>query len=165
MPKPKKYITRLSEAEVQTLCSILSQKDTHRFIRNRCRILLDMDENHHPPCKESDCAKARGINETTVANIIKRYSNEGLDSILKYRRRDPNTYAHKVNERIEAQVIAAAYSPVPKGHKRWSIRLLEQQTRGLLDKPISCETIRRILKRRGIDLTALNTDSCQTKQM
>jgi hypothetical protein len=63
----------------------------------------------------------------------------------------------KVDGRTEAKLLEVACSPAPEGHSRWTIRLLEDKMKIILDEPISREAIRRTLKKTGLDLTAVNT--------
>jgi hypothetical protein len=62
-----------------------------------------------------------------------------------------------VDGRTEAKLLEVACSPAPEGHSRWTIRLLEDKMKIILDEPISREAIRRTLKKTGLDLTAVNT--------
>ena len=80
------------------------------------------------------------------ANHILWY--EGLDSVLTLKRSVNSDQAHrKVDGRIEARLIEIACSPAPEGHSRWTIRLLEDEMKMILDEPISREAIRRTLKK------------------
>ena len=58
-----------------------------------------------------------------------------------------------------------ACGPVPEGHSRWTIRLLEDELKVVLDEPISREAIRRTLKKIGLNLTELSTGVSQQKQI
>ena len=58
-----------------------------------------------------------------------------------------NQARRKVDGRIEARLIEIACSPAPEGHGRWTIRLLENEMKVILDEPISREAIRRTLKK------------------
>lgn len=42
----------------------------------------------------------------------------------------------------EARLIELACGPVPEGHSRWTIRLLEEESRVILETPVGRETIR-----------------------
>ena len=55
--------------------------------------------------------------------------------------------------RTEARIIELACGPVPAGHSRWTLRLLEKEMKVILEEPISRETIRRTLKKTDLDLT------------
>jgi len=67
----------------------------------------------------------------------------------------------KVDGRIEAKIIEIACGPVPEGHSRWTIRLLEAQMKVELVEPISREAIRRALKKTNFDLTVATTGVSQ----
>lgn len=49
----------------------------------------------------------------------------------------------KFDGRAEARIIEIACSPAPKGHSRWTLRLLEEQAKIVLDVPVSKDTIGR----------------------
>ena len=50
-------------------------------------------------------------------------------------------------------IIEIACSPAPEGHSRWTLRLLEEQAKIVLDVPVSKDTIGRALKKINFDLT------------
>ena len=58
-----------------------------------------------------------------------------------------------------------ACGPAPNGHSRWTIRLLEESMKVVLDEPISREAIRRALKKTHLDLTGVNTGVFPIRQM
>jgi transposase len=91
------------------------------------------------------------ISRATVSNIKKRYREEGLENALseKPRSGQPRKYTPKQ----EVEIIALTCTKPPKGHKRWTIRLLTsrmQRRKGF--KTINRETIRLILKKQNLDL-------------
>ena len=55
MARPKKYAVRLTDEEVERLQKTAKRKNTSPTIRDRCYVLLDMDESHPPPVKQMDC--------------------------------------------------------------------------------------------------------------
>lgn len=163
MARPKKYVVRLTDEEVERLHKLAKKKSTSATIRDRCYVLLDLDENHPPPVKQMDCAKARGVTQKTVVNTAQQYCDEGLDAVLKIKRSVNSDQARrKVDGRTEAKLIEIACGPVPKGHSRWTIRLLEDEMKVVLDEPISREAIRRALKKTGLSLTATTTGASPT---
>ena len=158
MARPKKYVVRLTDEESERLQKIAKKKSTSATIRDRCYILLDLDENHPPPVKQMDCAKERGVTQKTVVNTVQQYCTEGLDAVLKIKRSVNSDQARrKVDGHTEAKLIEIACGPVPEGHSRWTIRLLEDEMKVVLDEPISREAIRRTLKKTGLSLTAATT--------
>ena len=58
---------------------------------------------------------------------------------------------------VEARLIELACGPVPEGHSRWTIRLLEEEAKVILETPVSREAIRNALKKTNFDLTKMNT--------
>lgn len=158
MARPKKYVVRLTDEEVERLQKKAKRKNTSATIRDRCNILLDLDENHPPPAKQIDCAKKRGVTQKTVVNTAQQYCVEGLDAVLKLKRSVNSDQARrKVDGRTEARLIEIACGPAPEGHSRWTIRLLEDEMKVVLDEPISREAIRRTLKKTGLSLTEVTT--------
>ncbi len=116
--------------------------------RDRCYVLLDMDESHPPPVKQVECAKNRGVTQKTEVNTVQQCCTEGLCAVLKLKRSVNSDQARrKVDGRTEAQIIEIACSHAPEGHSRWTIRLLEAEMKVILDEPISKEAIRRALKK------------------
>lgn len=55
----------------------------------------------------------------------------------------------KVDGRAEARLIELACGPVPEGHARWTLRLLEQEAKIVLETPVGREAFRRTLKKRN----------------
>lgn len=124
-----------------------------------------MDENH-PPAKTYDqCVMACGVSRATIASTVKLYVEKGMDETLKLKRSvNSDNARRKVDGRIEARIVQMACGPVPEGHSRWTIRLLEDELKVVLDEPISREAIRRTLKKIGLNLTELSTGVSLQKQ-
>lgn len=70
----------------------------------------------------------------------------------------------KVDERVEAKILEVACGSVPKGHRRWTLRLLEAQMKMILDESISREVIRRTLKKQ-LRPPATTTGASQRKKI
>lgn len=106
------------------------------------------------------------VSRATISNTAKIFVLDGLDAVLKLKRNiNSNNARRKVDGRIEARIVEIACGPVPEGHARWTIRLLENQAKIEFDEPVSREAIRRSLKKTGLDLTAANIGVSRTKQM
>lgn len=166
MARPKKNIVQLTDAEVQQLKCILQKTNTCQTLVNRCRILLALDENHPPVRTYDECMALFCTSRPTISNVAKAYARDGLEAVLKIKRNvNSNNARRKVDGRMEAMIVEIACGPVPEGHSRWTIRLLEDQAKIEFDEPVSRETIRRTLKKTGLDLTAASTGASQTRQM
>lgn len=166
MARPKKNVVRLTDSDVKQLKSTLQKINTCQTIVDRCRILLALDENHPPSRTYAQCMDLFGVSRATISNAAKLYIRNGLEEVLKIKRNtNSNNSRRKVDGRIEARIIEIACGPVPEGHSRWTVRLLEGQTKIALDEPVSRETIRRTLKKTGLDLTGASTGVSQIRQI
>lgn len=78
----------------------------------------------------------------------------------------PNSSAalRKMDGRNEARIIQMACGPVPEGHSRWTLRLLEEKARVELDIPVGRETIWETLKKMNFDLTKTPTGASLPKK-
>ncbi|MFR6317537.1 MAG: hypothetical protein ACLUOD_15695 [[Clostridium] innocuum] len=65
---------------------------------------------------------------------------------------------------MEARLIELACGPVPEGHSRWTIRLLEEEAKVILETPVSREAIRNALKKTNFDLTKTTTGASRQKK-
>ena len=143
MARPRKYHVDLTDEEVKKLRSMIRKGAISRSQRRRCQILLDMDEAHGKVLTHKQSARANGVCEGTVAKVVLKYANGGVDEAIEYKR-DPNSdnARRKVDGRIEA-----ACGPAPEGHARWTLDLLAAQMKVELDIPIGRDAIRRTLKK------------------
>ena len=46
MARPKKYNISLTDDELKELKSVMRKKQTTKTVRNRCQIIIDLDEAH-----------------------------------------------------------------------------------------------------------------------
>ena len=165
MARNKKYHINLTDKEFKQLKSVLRKSSTSRTVRCRCQILLDMDEAHGKLYTHEQCAKSNGVCIATVSNTIRHYTEEGIDSVIKLKRNiNSDNAKRKVDGRAEAKLIEIACGPVPEGHSRWTLRLLEEKARVELDVPVSKDTIGRALKKTNCDLTATATGVSHQKK-
>ena len=165
MSRPKKYRVHLSNEDVDYLKKTLRNPKTALTVANRCRILLDLDEDHPPVKNYVQCVETYGVSRATIATVARKYCEGGIPLALKLNRSiNSDNARRKVDGRIEAKLIEVACGPAPEGHSRWTIRLLENEMKAVLDEPISRETIRRTLKKTGLNLTEANTGVSLKKQ-
>ena len=165
MARPKKNKILLTDIELKQLKALLKKKNTTQTICNRCRILIDLDENHLPALTYEQCVQRQSVSRATIAKMVKLYASGGIDSALAtHRNINSDNARRKVDGRVEAHIIELACGPVPEGHSRWTIRLLEEHMKIEFDESISREAIRRSLKKTGFDLTAPTIGVCQEKE-
>lgn len=153
MARPKVYHIRLTDDECSLLNKTIKNKKTCKTVLKRCQILRDLDEVNGTGLTHQQIAHVYAVCPATVSNIVKAYIDKGIDEIIKYHI-SPNSSAsrRKRNGRDEARLIQIACGPVPEGHSRWTLRLLEEKAKVELDTPISKDTIRKVLKKMNFDL-------------
>ena len=90
----------------------------------------------------------------TITNTVNLYSKKGIEGIISLNRNvNFDNARRKLEGRAEARIIEVACSPAPEGHSRWTLRLLKEQAKIVLDVPVSKDTIVRALKKINFDLT------------
>ena len=118
----ERYEVRLEAEERRKLQQLIRSSRSSARALGRAHILLKMDEGWTAP----QAAAALEVSERTVFRVKRRYAEEGLEGVLKHRVQ-PNRY-RKVDDRVEAHLIALACSPAPEGHEHWTLRLLADKT-------------------------------------
>lgn len=166
MARPKAYHITLTDDDLKVLKAVIRKKVTSKTIRSRCQIVIDLDEAHGKMLSYEQSAKSNGVCIATVFNTIKLYHNEGLESLTTIKRNLNSDQARrKLDGRAEARLIEIACSPAPEGHSRWTLRLLEEQGRIVLDTPVGKNAIGRALKKTNFDLTKTPTGASPKKEM
>lgn len=150
MGRPKRQKIELTDEQVDMLKKRIRSKKTSGMIRTRCHILLDLDEKHGKMLTYEQCARANGICTATVGNTVRKFISGGIDGALSYNRSvNSDNAKRKVDGRAEARIIELATSAPPEGHANWTLVLLEEASKIVLENPVSRETIRRTLKKRS----------------
>ena len=153
MSRPKKYKIELTDDELKEFKSVIRKNKTSKTIRCRCQIIIDLDESHGKVLTHEQSAKSNGVCLATVTKT-------------EFKRNVNSDNARRVLDgRAEARIIELACGPVPEGHSRWTIRLLEEKSKIVLDTPVSREAIRRALKKTNFDLTKTTTGASPKKMM
>jgi hypothetical protein len=162
-PRVKKIL--LSDDQVKELKKVLKSTKVCDTIKCRCRVLLDLDMNHGTQYTYEQCANRHGISKTTVGIVIDTFSSGGLDAVLTIKRSINSDNANrKVDGRAESRIIQLACGPAPEGHGRWTLRLLADKSKVVLDEPVGKDAIARVLKRTKSDPTETNTGASHRKK-
>lgn len=165
MARKKTYIINLTDDELKTLKSIIRKKETTKTVKCRCQILICLDESHGKQYTQEQCSKSVGVCMATVYNVIKSYVGGGIDQVLSMGRSvNSDNARRKLDGRAEAKLIEIACGPAPKGHSRWTLRLLEEKAKVELVVPVSKDTIGRALKKTNCDLTKMTTGVSHQKK-
>ena len=140
-----KHIIQLSRKEFAQIQSIIRRGKHGARVITRARILL---LSHRGKSKEAIAAELE-INRSTVQDVRNRYREGRLEWSL-YDAPRPGQPA-KLNDTVEAHLVAIACSEPPEGTHHWTLELLQQRL--ILDKKvdtISTVAIWKHLRNRGI---------------
>ena len=152
--RSRKYKVALSNAERNRLKEVIRDKKTSNTIRNRCRILLALDENQSSATTYDNCAYYLGVSKPMISNVVKCYASEGLDKALVLNRNINSDNANrKIDGALEARIIAMACSEPPKGRARWTVKLITEEAQVKLELSAGEEAVRRMLKKTNCALT------------
>jgi transposase len=148
-----RYRVQLTEAEVAELSTIICKgaHSTHTF-RN-AYILLNCDEGAFgQKAGNEQLAKMLRVNTRTIERVKKRFCEEGWEAVLQ-RKPSSRTYERKADGEVEARLVQLCCSEPPKGHARWSLRLLADKMVELnyVDS-LSHVTVREVLKKMNSSL-------------
>ena len=150
----KKYRVRLSKEQREELEKLTRGGTISVRKYKRARVLLLADENsRHGRKKDEEIVRLVNTSLPTVGRVRRRFVEEGLESALNEKPRPgkPKTFSGK----DRAAVIALACSEPPKGHARWTLRLLADKMVELeFVDSISHKTVRDILKKTNLSLTS-----------
>ena len=123
MARPKIYTVSLTDDELKTLKSVMRKKQTTKTVRNRCPIIIDLDEAHGKILTHEQSAKTNCVCMATIINTVKLYSQKGIEGIVSLKRNVNSDHARcKLDRRAEVRMIEIACSPAPEGHSRWTLR-------------------------------------------
>ena len=135
------YGVHLSIQEKGRLRKIIRAGRSSAQAITRARILLKTDEGW----TAARVSAALDVSERTVRRAKCRYVEEGLEEVLRHHNSPPHC---KVDEKVEAHLIALACSPAPEGHDHWTLRALAGKAVELgLVESLSHETVRLHLKK------------------
>jgi len=146
MPE-KKYIVSLDEAERSRLKELVSKGKGAAYRIKHAHILLNSDENG-PNLRDEDIARSLSCHACTVANVRRRFVEQGLEAALERKKRASPPTPPKLDGRGEAKLIALACGEAPEGRSEWTMQLLADElvALGVVDS-ISDETVRKTLKK------------------
>lgn len=140
---------KLSNDERSSLTNILRRGTTPARVQTRARTLDLLHRGRHP----NEIAVTLGLSLQTVFNIKRRYLSKGLDVALYDRPRSGKP--PRIDGAARAKITALACSAAPRGHARWTLRLLADKAVELgFCESISHETVKEVLKKTVSNRTA-----------
>jgi transposase len=146
---PNQYPVKLTEDQRERFERLTRTGSAPASKVRHARVLL-LSDGDRPGGRRTreQIADALGMHVNTVDRLRKRFVLEGEEPALnrKVPARPPTPA--KIDGRAEAHLVATCCSEAPKGHARWTLRLLagELKRRGLVTS-VSLETVRKTLKK------------------
>lgn len=157
----KKYVVKLGDEEREQLNTLINTGKRPARQLTRARILLKADASEAGDgWSDSRIAAALDTSTDTVARARQQLVEEGFEAVL-VRKHSPASARQRIFDgAAEAKLIALACSAPPKGRKRWTLELLEEQVVELkiVDRA-SDNTIGRTLKKTFFSLTGKSNGS------
>jgi putative transposase len=137
----------LNQAEKEYLQAFKKSRDHSLREFNRATILTFLDKG----LTISEIENLLEVDRTTIWRIKKRFLSDGLERGLTDNSRSGQPVKYTTMHEVE--LTALACGPVPKGRRRWTIRLLAEE----LNKQKGFETItygsvRKLLKKTNLNL-------------
>jgi len=145
----KKYVVRLSSDEREQLETLIRKGKGPARRLLKARILLKADVSERGPGRsDSRIIAALDTSASMVYRVRKQLVEEGFAAVLSRKQRATPAVPRIFDGEKEAKLIALACSKPPKGHARWTLRLLENKVveLGIVDQA-SDSTIGRTLKK------------------
>jgi transposase len=112
----------LSAQEREHLDNLIRKGNAPARVQTRARILFLSDQSQGQHRTEQQIADALLCSPSTVGNVRRRFAAQGLQAALVEKPRPGQR--PKITGDIEAQLTLLACSDAPKGHERWTVRLL-----------------------------------------
>ncbi len=152
MANKKKYRVKLSTAQREILKELTSSGSLKVRVYKRARVLLLSDENRAGGAKPgSQIAEEVEVSLATVQRVRRQFVQDGLQAALSEKPR--SGAPRKFKERDRAKITALACAKPPKGHARWTLRLLAEKMVELeLVESISYDTVDKVLKKTNLSL-------------
>ena len=147
----KRYVVKLSEEERDRLNTLIHAGKHPARQLTRARILLKADSSEAGDgWSDSQIATALDTSVDTVARTRQQLV-EGFEAVLVRKHSPASARTRIFDGAAEAKLIALACSEPPKGRKRWTLQLLEEQVVELkiVDRA-SDNTIGRMLKKTSL---------------
>ena len=145
----KRYVVKLSDEERERLNTLIRAGKHPARQLTKARILLKADAlETGEGWRDCEIAAALDTSVDTVARTRQQLVEEGFDAVLVRKHSPASARARIFDGAAEAKLIALACSKPPKGRKRWTLQLLEEQVVELkiVDRA-SDNTIGRTLKK------------------
>src|SRR5262245_57577970 len=124
----KKYVVRLSSDEHEQLETLIrkGKGPARRLLKARILLKADVSECGQG-WSDNRIIAALDTSASMIYRVRKQLVEEGFAAVLSRKQRATPTVPRIFDGEKEAKLIALACSKPPKGHARWTLRLLEKK--------------------------------------
>jgi len=145
----KKYVLKLTRAEREELAQLVKKGKVAAWKVQRAQALLKCDQGGESPgWPDARIAEAYGCTTRSLESWRKQAVESGPLSLLERKPRVQPAVAPILDAEKEARLTALACSQAPKGHARWTLRLLAERLVELkIVDAISHVTVGRAMKK------------------
>jgi Homeodomain-like domain len=166
VPAVKKYVVRLSAEEREQLDALIRKGKSCAQQLMKARVLLKADVSEGGEgWSDSRIVEALETSLTTVYRTRQQLVEEGLEAVLSRKKPSRTSVLPIFDGEKEAKLIALACSEPPKGHARWTLRMLETKVVELhIVERASDSTIGRVLKKTNSSRISKRNGSSRLKQ-
>ena len=121
-----KYIVTSTEEERQELRVLVEKGQTQGYRIKHAQILLKLDEiPENQEWTYDKIKEAYHATPHTISQIAKRFVTDGMESA--FGRKEQVNRHKKIDGRVEAHIVAIAYSEAPEGRERWTLQLIADE--------------------------------------
>lgn len=150
-PRYRVTLTKEERKELEAISS-KGKRAARMVLYARALLLLDAGEDG-PKWIVARAAEALGMTPRSLEHLKKRFVEEGLSAAIERKIRLTPPREIQFGGEFEAQLLALACSPAPKGRKRWTVRLLAEKMVELAIVPsVSPMTVCSTLKKLNLNL-------------
>ena len=155
----KKHLVVLEPEQRDQLQRVVSGGGEQERRATRAQILLKADQGSLGPAwSDRAIGEAFGVSVDTVHLVRRKFAEEGIDRALNHKRHPGAAHQRKLDQAARAHLVDLLHRSPPRGHSRWTLRLLADKVTELdhIDT-VSHETIRQTLRRMDLDLHQKST--------
>jgi transposase len=141
--RKQKYHVNLTKEEKEELKGITTKGEHPARQITRARILLNLDGGE---LEQAEIAKRCQCSVGEILAVSRQYEQEGVKGVLT--RKSSGKPSHiKADGEVQAKIITLACSEPPEGYAKWTLRLLEKESKVKIGIELSDTTIRNVLKK------------------
>ena len=153
MPRPKKFVVRLTPDQRDALGRLLRTGCHPAAMRRRAAILLHTDADGPDAWTDEEVAEHLDTTRVTVGLVRRQFVADGLETTLRRKKPTGRQY-RKLDGHQEAKLVALACSKAPDGHARWTMKMLadklvELEVVASIDPATVCRTLQKTTSSRG----------------